>query len=353
VALLPKTAPILAVGGDLKNALTLVVDGQAFAGQHVGDLDHLSAREAFVAAARDLCATYQLAGEDVTVAHDLHPGYVSTQFALSFGARHIGVQHHRAHVASVLAERGAFDEPVLAFSFDGTGYGDDGTIWGGEVFAGSMATGLERVGHLRQSWLPGGDAAARFPVQAAAGFLYDVDDGEAFLEAPFAFPQRYSQARSLVAHGVRCFATTSMGRLFDTVAALCGFIREQTFEGQAAMWLEQLARDAGGDVPPYTIAFRDGELDARPMLRAIVEDRVAGRSCEEVAAAFHAAIVRAIVALAAETADRRVVVSGGVFQNAVLIESLVSALGERLWFNTIVPPNDGGLSLGQAAFAAL
>jgi len=352
VAELPKTGPILAVGGDLKNALTLVVDGQAFASQHVGDLDHLSAQEAFVATARDLCAMYGVRPEDLTIAHDAHPGYHSTALAESLPGRHVAVQHHRAHIASVLAERGAWDAPVAGFAFDGTGYGDDATIWGGELFTGTLAAGLQRAGHLRTAFLPGGDAAARFPVQAAAGFLYEVDDGIAFTNAPFSFPERYAQARQLIARRVRSFETTSMGRLFDTVAALVGFTREQTFEGQAAMWLEHLALSSG-PAAPYSFPYESGEFDYRPTLRAVVADRLAGRATPEIALAFHGAVVAALLAAARHTGIERVAVSGGVFQNALLMELLVAALGERLWFNTLVPPNDGGLSLGQSAWAAL
>ncbi|MFY9737411.1 MAG: carbamoyltransferase HypF [Candidatus Cybelea sp.] len=350
VATFPTTAPILALGGDLKNALTLVVDGQAFASQHIGDLDHLSARDAFVATVGDLCAMYEVKPEQLTVVHDLHPGYRSTEFARSLPGRQIGVQHHRAHVASVLAERGAWETRVVGFAFDGTGSGDDATIWGGEVFMGSLGAGLTRVGHLRPAPLPGGDAAARFPVQAAAGFLYDVDDGIDFDRPPFSFPKRYSDARALVKQRVRTFETTSMGRLFDTVAALVGFTREQSFEGQAAMWLEHLARSSS-DVPPYALRFERERFDFRPMLASILVDRRAGRAPCEIARAFHAAVANAVVEAADAYSADRVVVSGGVFQNGLLLDFLVADLGDRLWFNVRVPANDGGLSLGQAAYA--
>ncbi len=352
VAELPTRAPVLALGGDLKNALTLVVEGQAFASQHVGDLDHLSAREAFAATARDLCAMYEVPVEGLTIAHDRHPGYRSTEFAQTLPGRCVGVQHHRAHIASVLAERGAWEERIVGFAFDGTGYGDDGTIWGGEVFQGSLADGLERIAHLRRAFLPGGDAAARFPVQAAAGFLHEFADDGSFAEPPFSFPERYAQASELVRRKVRAFETTSMGRLFDTVAALAGFTREQSFEGQAAMWLEHLARSCA-EVEPYSIPFENGELDFRPTLRVVVADRRSGRPPAEIARAFHRAVANSVVGVANEAAENRVVVSGGVFQNALLVELLSRSLGDRLWFNTKVPPNDGGLSLGQAAFAAL
>ncbi|MGA2760193.1 MAG: carbamoyltransferase HypF [Candidatus Cybelea sp.] len=350
VATLPTSVPILALGGDLKNALTLVVDGQAFASQHIGDLDHLSARDAFVATVGDLCDMYEVRPEQLTVVHDLHPGYRSTEFAGSLPGRRIGVQHHRAHIASVLAERGAWETTVLGFAFDGTGYGDDATIWGGEIFMGSLAGGFDRVGHLRPAPLPGGDAAARFPVQAAAGFLYEIDDGIAFDRPPFSFSERYARARALVQHGVRTFETTSIGRLFDTVAALAGFAHEQSFEGQAAMWLEHLARSSK-DVTPYVLGFEREQFDFRPMLASIVADRRAGRAPCEIARGFHAAVANAVVVAASAYDVDRVVVSGGVFQNALLLDFLLEALGDQLWFNVRVPANDGGLSLGQAAYA--
>ena len=331
--MLPKTAPILALGGDLKNALTLVVDGQAFASQHIGDLDHLSAREAFAATVRDMCAMYEVRLDDLTVAHDLHPGYRSTEFARSLPGRHVAVQHHRAHVASVLAERAAWETPVIGFAFDGTGYGDDGSIWGGEVFTGSLADGLTRVAHLRRAFLPGGDAAARFPVQAAAGFLYDLADDVAFDRAPFLFPDRY--VRRANSSPIAC-AHSRRRRWADSSIRsqhLSALPREQSFEGQAAMWLEHCARSSR-EVESYPFPFEASEADFRPMLRSILADRMAGRPGAEIARAFHAAVADLVVAIANSVDSVPVVVSGGVFQNALLMEMLAARLGDRLWFNT-------------------
>ena len=351
IARVPAHGPILAAGGDLKNAVTLVVDGQAFASQHIGDLDHLPVADALANTVRDLCAMYGVESSTLTIAHDLHPGYRSSAFARELGNNVVGVQHHRAHIASVLAEHEAWDTPVLGFAFDGSGYGDDGTVWGGEVFAGSIAGGFERIVHLRAAPLPGGDAAARFPVQAAAGFLYELDSDGTLEHAPFAFPGRYAAARTLIARGVRVFETTSMGRLFDAVAALLGFTREQTFEGQAAMWLEHLARSSR-EAEAYPFPFVHGELDYRPLLRAVVADRSAGREAGEIARAFHRSVGAAVAAVAREIGTHRLVASGGVFQNGLLTDFLMAEFGERLWLNTKVPSNDGGLSLGQAALAA-
>jgi hydrogenase maturation protein HypF len=241
VADLPITRPILAVGADLKNTVTLVVDGQAFVSQHIGDLDHYQAFQAFQETIRDLISMYDVNWGDLLLAHDAHPQYLSTSHAVGLPvASKIPVQHHRAHVASVLAEHGAWDKRVLGVSFDGTGFGDDGTIWGGEFFAGSITGGFERVGHLRHAALPGGDAAAQNPVQAAAGFLAQIEGLPDVHTAPFDFPSRYQQALELVKKDIRSFATTSVGRLFDSAAALLDFTRGITFEGQAAMWVEEL-----------------------------------------------------------------------------------------------------------------
>jgi hydrogenase maturation protein HypF len=352
VTRLPVTRPILALGADLKNAIALAVDGQVFVSQHIGDLEHRSAREACEATIVDLCATYNVALADALVVHDAHPQYISTAIALGLSDTPVAVQHHRAHVASVVAEREAWDEEIVAFAFDGTGFGDDGAIWGGEMFAGSVVAGFTRVAHLRTATLPGGDAAARFPVQAAAGFLAEVDGLPDLRAAPFDFGTRYGDARQLVARNVRCFATTSMGRLFDTVAALLGFTREVTFEAQAALWLEHLAASAPG-ARPYELAPVDGVFDYRPMLRTIAWDRVHGRTPSEIARAFHGAIVGAVCSGAEGYPGRPVVCSGGVFANRILSEELRAVLGDRVWFNAIVPPNDGGICLGQAALAAM
>lgn len=350
--------PIVAVGADLKNTVTLVVQGQAFVSQHIGDLDHYEAFRAFEETLRDLMAVYEIPWEDVVVVHDAHPEYRSTAYALRLpSSEKRAVQHHRAHVASVLAEHGAWGKRVLGVSFDGTGYGDDGGIWGGEFFLGSLRTGLERVAHLRPAALPGGDAAAQYPVQAAAGFLAQVEGLPDLGGPPFAFPARYQTALQLVHKNVRTFITTSAGRLFDTAAALLGFTREITFEGQAAMWLEQLARRAP-ETELYPFPFLDGELDFRPLLYAVALDRARGRHPEEIARAFQRGIAhgvaQAVTALAGAGNVDTVVLSGGVFQNEMLLQDLKPELekaGLQSWTNQSVPPNDGGISLGQAALA--
>jgi hydrogenase maturation protein HypF len=357
VTTIPTARPILAVGADLKNAITLVVDGQAFVSQHIGDLVHYEAFRAFQQTIDDLLAMYDVDREHLIVAHDMHPQYASTQLALEFASPHKhAIQHHRAHIASVLAEHRAWEKCAVGISFDGTGFGDDGKIWGGEFLVGSIMTGFERVLHLRRAGLPGGDAAARFPVQCAGGFVFDLYNAADFTMPPFDFGWRYRAATELLTHGVRAFETTSMGRLFDAAAALTGFTREISFEGQAAMWLESLARGAP-DCEAYPFPVIDGELDWRPLLMRVVKDRLAGRSPAEIARSFHAAVAQALsragLMLCEAHGIDTIVLSGGVFQNELLL-SLVKPLLSSIavWTNSSVPPNDGGISLGQAALAA-
>lgn len=358
VAEFPAGPPILAVGPDLKNTVTLVIDGQAIASQHIGDLEHYEAFQAFQETIRDLLAMYSLHPEEMLIAHDAHPQYASTSYASVLGTHRVSVQHHRAHIASVLAEHGDRDRRILGVAFDGTGYGDDRTIWGGEIFAGSLRDGFERVAHLRPASLVGGDAAARDPVQASAGFLSHLGIVPDYCAPPFNFPSRYRRALQLLDNGVRTFTTTSMGRLFDTVAALLGFTRTVSFEGQAAIWVEHLARQAN-QAEPYLFPLTGRELDFRCLLELVVRDRLSGREPAAVARAFHRGLAQGLASAVCELCDvfslSTVVLSGGVFQNELLLEHLREVLegqGLSIWTNHAVPPNDGGISLGQAAIAA-
>jgi hydrogenase maturation protein HypF len=335
VATIPTDRPILALGADLKNTIALVVDGQAFVSQHIGDLDDYQSLCAFHETIDDLLRMYRVDRAGALVVGDAHPEYRS---ASGVSMR---VQHHRAHVASVLAERGEWERRVLGVALDGTGYGDDGTIWGGEIFVGSVARGLKRVAHLRPAALVGGDAAARYPVQAAAGFLHQID---VELDS-----DRYRDALAVLRSGTRTFTTTSTGRLFDSVAAILGWMRPISFEGQAAIWLEQCARRSG-HAGTYDFPFDGTELDFRPLLAAVVRDRERGRDINAIARAFHAGFVRGLRGAIATLCDTHdvdtVVASGGVLQNAIVQRELDA------WTNHRVPPNDGGISLGQAALAA-
>ena len=275
VATLPVARPILAVGADLKNTVTLVVDGQAFVSQHIGDLDHYEALESFEQTIHDLVSMYEVNWDDLIVVHDLHPQYASTLRALGLpAAAKRAVQHHRAHIASVLAEREAWDKRVIGVSFDGTGYGDDGTIWGGEFFAGSLARGFPP----RDASAPRGAARRRRrgPSSGAMRRWFPVADRRpaparrSAIRIPAPLPVALAIDREA---NVRTFETTSIGRLFDTCAALLGFTREISFEGQAAMWLEQLAQ-AGDTSDAYPFPIDGATLDFRPLLAAVVEDRL-------------------------------------------------------------------------------
>jgi hydrogenase maturation protein HypF len=359
-ATIPTDRPILALGADLKNTITLVVDGQAFVSQHIGDLDHYESLCAFRETIHELLSMYEVNPNDLLLVHDAHPQYASTIYAADLSsAETTAVQHHRAHVASVLAERGAWDKRIIGVSLDGTGYGDDGTIWGGEIFAGSLRHAFERIAHLRPAALPGGDAAASNPVQAAAGFLYQLDGLPDLTAPPFLFPARYRDASLLVHKHLRSFTTTSVGRLFDAAAALLGFTREITFEGQAAMWLERLATHSS-TTDSYPFPFVDNELDFRPLLDGMLGDRLRDRNPAEIARCFQRGIAEGLSSAVTELCGAHkvdtVVLSGGVFQNDLLLGDLKVFLESQhlqIWTNHMVPPNDGGISLGQAALAAL
>jgi hydrogenase maturation protein HypF len=360
VTTLPTPRSILAVGADLKNTVTLVVHGQAFVSQHMGDLDHYEAFAAFKETIRDFTEMYTVNWDDLTIVHDAHPEYVSTRYALELPAKdRLAVQHHRAHAASVLAEKQAWERRAVAVSFDGTGYGDDGTIWGGDFFAGSLAEGWTRALHLRTAFLPGGDAAAHFPVQCAAGFLSEIGDLPNLLGPPFNFPSRYLSAQQLIRKRLHSFSTSSIGRLFDTAAALLGFTGEITFEGQAAIWLEQLARTATlAHAQPYPFPITGDTLDFRPLLAGVLGDRLALKNPAAIARAFHLSIAEAVSRAVKQICESEgidlVVLSGGVFQNELLLEEIKARMhgsGLELWTNSAVPANDGGISLGQAATA--
>jgi hydrogenase maturation protein HypF len=360
VATIPTARPILALGADLKNTITLVVDGQAFVSQHIGDLDHYESLCAFRETIHDLLSMYEVDPDELILVHDAHPQYASTRYAADVpSAAKTAVQHHRAHIASVLAEHGAWDKRVVGVSFDGTGYGDDGAIWGGEIFVGSVRDGFDLIAHLRPAALPGGDAAASNPVQAAAGFLAQLDPLPDLTAPPFLFPARYREASLLVHKGLRSFSTISVGRLFDTAAALLGFTREITFEGQAAMWLERLATHSS-TTGAYPFPFVDSELDFRPLLESVFRDRLRGRNPAEIGRCFQRGIAEGLSNALAELCGAHrvdtVALSGGVFQNDLLLRDLKVLLESQhlqVWTNHVVPANDAGISLGQAALAAL
>jgi len=330
--------PLLAVGGHLKSTVALGVGRQVFVSQHLGDLETPEALGAFERVIGDFLRLYEVA--PVAVAHDLHPDYASTRWARESGLRCIAVQHHHAHLAACLAENGCAG-PALGVVWDGTGYGPDGTIWGGEFLVGTAA-GFRRVAHLRPFRLPGGDAAVREPRRSALALLHEL--GEKI---------EPEVLRRMIESGIHAPLTTSAGRLFDGVAALVGPWQRTSFEGQAAMGLEHLVDLSVGDAYPLEVVGE--ELDWRPLVRALLDDRRHGAAPGAMAARFHNALVEGIVAVARAVGEPAVALSGGCFQNRVLVEraaARLAAAGFRVLLHRHVPPNDGGLSLGQVAVAA-
>jgi hydrogenase maturation protein HypF len=343
--LVPHDLPaVLAVGAHLKNTVAIAVGRQVFLSQHIGDLDTLEARGAFERAIWDLCRLYEF--EPAMVACDLHPDYASTGWARACGLPLVAFQHHQAHVAACAAENDVRGE-YLGVAWDGTGYGLDGTVWGGEFFLAREGR-FERVAHLRPFRLPGGEAAIREGWRTAASLLWELGGGDAIP----ARPEKALLARML-ARGLNCPVTTSVGRLFDAVASLAGVAQENRFEGQAAMLLEsQIGRLVTGEVYPLP-GEEVGEWG--PLVDAVLADATRGVAPALIAARFHNALVEWIVRVARRVAIAQVVLSGGCFQNSYLLERASASLeaqGFSVYTHQRVPPNDGGIALGQAVMAA-
>ena len=353
---LGRTVPeMLACGGELKNVFCLTKGRHAILSQHIGDLENYETLKFFEETLGNLKKLFRV--EPRVVAHDLHPGYLSTQYALRLeGLPKIGVQHHHAHIAACMAENG-LDGETIGVAFDGTGYGTDGAIWGGEFLVAGYA-GFERRAHLRYVPLAGGDAAVRQPWRPALAYLMDALGPD----APFAAaPETHVRVvRRMIAGRVNTVQTSSCGRLFDAVASLIGLRQEVNFEGQAAIELETIAEDGCQERYPYGI---DGsgpwEVDFRPAIEGIVRDVSAGVARARMAAKFHNALADATVEvcrrIAAESGLRRVCLSGGTFQNVRLLGAVAAGLrasGLEVVLHAQVPPNDGGIALGQAAIAA-
>jgi hydrogenase maturation protein HypF len=394
VALPVPAAPLVAVGGELKATVAVASGGRAWLSQHVGDTEHLETLVMLARTVDTLAALQQVT--PTAVVSDAHPGYRSHGWArtraVELGVAHLVVQHHHAHLASLLAEHAVpADEPVLGVVFDGTGYGGDGTIWGGELLLGSYAS-VRRVGHLRPVLLPGGDAAVRHPARVAVAHLV-----AAGLPVPGTAPAAALGAAdlrllgSMLATGSHCVPTTSAGRLFDAVASLLDVRHAVDYEAQAAIELEALAARARppGALPPFAPSSSTAQgrqrapgeeagsggrptpdpdergssgplvLDPSAWIAAAVVHHAAGEPVGEAALAFHVALADGIVTAVGRLRDQHgfdtVGLSGGVFANAVLTELCLQRLagsGLRVLTHRVVPPNDGGLALGQVAVAA-
>jgi hydrogenase maturation protein HypF len=345
---------VLAVGGHLKNTVAIGVGQDVFLSQHIGDLDTLEARAAFEKAIDDLCRLYSFKPE--VIACDLHPDYASTHWAEKSGLSLIRIQHHQAHVAACAAEnnvQGAY----LGVSWDGTGYGLDGAIWGGEFFR-VEGNRFERIAHLRSFGLPGGDAAVREGWRSAASLIFESDGSEQERGNPGIGPKspgkpRLDEARVryMLERGINVVPTTSVGRLFDAVASITGVAQQNRFEGQAAMLLEN---EIGALRTEEAYPLSSGNWG--PLIMAVMDDMRAGVATPLIAARFHNALVDWILEVAAQAGPKQVVLSGGVFQNRYLTERAAAALESRgfeVYTHQRVPPNDGGIALGQAVMSKM
>lgn len=362
---------VLGVGAHLKSAVCLAIGEQAFVSQHIGDLETEPAYNSFLRVIKDLEQLYQAKPE--SIAADLHPDYLSTRHAQEIsprldaagnpGAKPYLVQHHEAHVLACMAEN-ELASPALGVAWDGTGYGADGTVWGGEFFWVAEAA-IKRVAQFRPFRLPGGDQAVKEPRRSALGLLYAMLGETAFEQKELAPLGAFAAAelaalRVMLQRSVNSPLTSSAGRLFDAVAALAGLRQKVRFEGQAAMELE-FALDGIDTERVYPVAIQPLNaadqpllLDWEPMVRGILEDLRNGVSVGEISAAFHNGLVEAIILVARQLGQERVVLSGGCFQNRYLTERAVMRLrqaGLRPYWHQRIPPNDGGICLGQVIAA--
>lgn len=353
--------PILACGAELKNTICITKDNKAFLSQHIGDLENLETLDFFKLTVDHLQRILEIHPQ--IIACDMHPDYLSSRYAAEQqGIEKVQVQHHHAHIASGMAENG-LQGAVIGLSFDGTGYGSDGTIWGGEVLI-AEAQQFKRAAHLAYVPMPGSAAAIKEPWRMAISYLYDAF-GENFRDLGLPIlrqidPPKLKVILEMILKGVNSPQTSSLGRLFDGVAALAGIRRRVDFEGQAAMELEMLAADDARSTYDYQWAAEEPiKILPAPIIRGVVQDVQDGLSIAEISATFH----RTLIALFAEvcaavrrnTELNRVVLSGGCFQNAILLTGLIRELEARnfeVFSHRQVPCNDGGIALGQALVAA-
>jgi hydrogenase maturation protein HypF len=355
----PALRQVLAVGAQLKSTVSVAKGNAIVTSHHIGDLEHPAAYQSFLQAVEHLCRVFGVTPD--VIAHDLHPEYLSTKWAQDTDLPLHGVQHHHAHVASCLVEHGHTGR-VLGLAFDGLGYGCDRMMWGGEFLDADLGD-FERVAHLRPAPLPGGESAIREPWRMALAWTYASEGPDAALREGARLDARAESVVGLVERG-GVSETTSVGRLFDAVAALLGARARVSYEGQAAIELEALARTVpSAEAPEYAMDVqREGGvrvLDPAPVIAAVREERDRGTPVAIVAAGFHEGLGRSAARLAAELAAERgldtAALSGGVFQNARLTEivrSELEAAGLHVLVHREVPPNDGGISIGQAAVSS-
>jgi hydrogenase maturation protein HypF len=360
--------PVLACGAELKNTFCLAKDGHAFVSHHIGDLENAETLRSFTEGIEHFRRLFDI--EPQVVAHDLHPEYLSTKYAVELdGVDRRGVQHHHAHIASCLADNGVDNGadgpvigpvtgPVIGVAFDGTGYGPDGTIWGGEFLVAGLA-GFERGGHLAPVPMPGGAAAIRQPWRMAAAYL--GPGAPDHLAVRRRNQDRWAAVTAMGAKGINAPLTSSAGRLFDAAAAILGVRDAINYEGQAAVELEQLADPAESGAYRAGLRAGQGPFQAcgADLLHAMVEDLTDRVPAPVIAARFHHGVAALIEAGCVLLRERHglgtVALSGGVFQNMLLLHATVSRLEARgfaVLTHSRVPCNDGGISLGQAVIAA-
>jgi len=353
---------VLGCGAELKVTACLTKGNQAFLSQHIGDMENPTTYSFFKQTVSHLERILDIHPE--IIAHDLHPDYLSTRYALEEreAQSRIAVQHHHAHIVSCMAEN-RIDGPVIGLAFDGTGYGTDGTIWGGEVLL-ADAKAFQRLAFLDPVPMPGGEAAIREPWRMAVSYIVEAFGTDFPIQEIPALrslePEAMRTVLQMIQKGVRCPLTSSLGRLFDGVACILGLKQTVRFEGQAAMALEMAAKDGIKEFYDYRqMTEIPIKVPTRPIIQGVVRDLWDGVPTEVISGKFHATVIEFFSGVcdvvATQTGVRRVALSGGVFQNAILLKGFIASLTRRgfeVYTHSQVPTNDGGIALGQAVVAA-
>lgn len=361
--ILKKSYPcVMGVGGHLKNSICIIKDNYAFLSPHVGDLDNPFARNFFTETIKTMRKITDT--EPDVIAIDMHPNYFSTQYVFDKfkNKKIVKVQHHHAHIVSCMAENGITGD-VIGIACDGTGYGTDGNIWGGEIFI-SNERNFNRVGHINYFKLIGGEIAIKEIYRIGIYFLIKIFGGKwknylnllELKEIPELF---IKNAQKTLEKDINCISCSSLGRLFDAVSTLLGIRSNAVFEGQAAMELETIANTYKGELISFPDILKNNSINPEKLLKKIVEMKLKGESVEKLALSFHFAIINGFTKICKNLREKyklnRVVLSGGCFQNKILTENLITSLENedfQIFFHSIIPPNDGGISLGQAIIAA-
>ncbi len=358
---LPFDVPqLLAAGSELKNTFCITNGNYAFLSHHIGDMENYETLRSFEQGVEHFERLFRVKPE--AIAYDMHPNYLATRYALERAEREglptVAVQHHHAHVAACMAEHG-LNEPVIGASFDGTGYGEDGAIWGGEFLVAEYKS-YQRAAHLEYFPLPGGDAAIKRPARTALALLWSLglDWDENLAPVKDFSSEELVTLRTQLEKKINTPLTSSMGRLFDAAAALAGVRQKVNYEGQAAIEFEALAEEA--EAESYAFALNQDRVEVRGAVEALVRDVMAGAPIQKISARFHNGLAEGVretvKRISLETGIQSVALSGGVWQNITLLRRTLSLLQEggfKVYIHRDVPTNDGGLSLGQAAIAAV